>query len=358
MEHIYLKQKNIADVLREHAMRYPEMTPRDLIKLIYQSTFGPGHMVSDKNSAIQFLHSEMVSANTSESPITENIGGDYSRIYLRKIDGLSSEESADLIGNLFICSAEDHAGSLSEFMKRLETTRKVVEERIFSFNSDEFERYVEEYMALGMPPVSHSEIYRKTYHPAYRVIRHEFAEMLHVLAELKKKGQGIIAIDGFCASGKTTFAEKLAKLLKANLIHTDDFFLPPEKRTEKRFNEPGGNVDYERFKAEVIDSLESEFFSYGIFDCSEMKITETKTICKTNYTIIEGAYSHHQYFGNYADVRLFFDISYDEQLKRLLRRDGEKALEMFINRWIPFEKKYEKAFDIKMRADYVIDTTN
>ena len=57
----------------------------------------------------------------------------------------------------------------------------------------------------------------------------------------------IIAIEGPCLSGKTTYANKLAAELSVscNVFHMDDFFLRPEQRTEERFNIPGGNVDYE-----------------------------------------------------------------------------------------------------------------
>ena len=44
----------------------------------------------------------------------------------------------------------------------------------------------------------------------------------------------IIAIDGPCASGKTTVAAKIAEEWDASVIAMDDFFLRPEQRTEER----------------------------------------------------------------------------------------------------------------------------
>ena len=76
----------------------------------------------------------------------------------------------------------------------------------------------------------------------------------------------VIAIDGRCASGKTTLAkalqteglpEKVAtektflKKQNVGVIHMDDFFLPRELRTKERLSEAGGNVDYERFAEEA-----------------------------------------------------------------------------------------------------------
>ena len=45
------------------------------------------------------------------------------------------------------------------------------------------------------------------------------------VASLNKDRDVLIAIDGKCASGKTTLAERLALKYKANLFHMDDFFL-------------------------------------------------------------------------------------------------------------------------------------
>ena len=62
-----------------------------------------------------------------------------------------------------------------------------------------------------------------------------------VLREVKRlqrksgKKQLVIAIDGKCASGKSTLGLYLKNSLDANLFHMDDFFLRPEQRTPERF---------------------------------------------------------------------------------------------------------------------------
>ena len=70
--------------------------------------------------------------------------------------------------------------------------------------------------------------------------------------EAQDKDSFIVAIDGRCASGKTTVATALAGLLNANLIHMDDFFLRKEQRTPERLATPGENIDHERFLEEVF----------------------------------------------------------------------------------------------------------
>ena len=102
----------------------------------------------------------------------------------------------------------------------------------------------------------------------------------------------VLAIDGPCASGKTTVAQKLKNQSGYEIIHMDDFFLRPEQRTQERLNTPGGNIDYERFIEEVIKPIEKgETFSYRPYDCHTKSMKEPVTIDATKNIIIEGVYS-------------------------------------------------------------------
>ncbi|MCL2357788.1 MAG: hypothetical protein FWC70_11680 [Defluviitaleaceae bacterium] len=140
----------------------------------------------------------------------------------------------------------------------------------------------------------------------------------------------------------------------ASVIHMDDFFLPENMRTPERLAEPGGNVHYERFAAEVLPFLKSgEAFSYGIFCCKAGEIRERREIAAGDVRIVEGAYSCHPIFGDYADLRIFCDVAPDEQLRRIKKRNGIRAAEIFAAKWIPLEEKYLSAFDIRARADVV-----
>jgi len=74
-------------------------------------------------------------------------------------------------------------------------------------------------------------------------------------ALLRKTITVIVAIDGNSGAGKTSLANQLQQIYPANVFHMDDFFLRPEQRTAARLQEIGGNVDYERFKVEVLDQI-------------------------------------------------------------------------------------------------------
>ena len=166
----------------------------------------------------------------------------------------------------------------------------------------------------------------------------------------------VIAIDGRCASGKTTLARELAERLGAGVIHMDDFFLPGEMRTEERLREPGGNVHYERFADEVLDALRGgASFSYGRFDCQRMEIAERMIVPAGRLRIVEGAYSCHPQLGNYMDLRIFCDVSPELQCERIRVRNGEQALKNFREKWIPMEEAYFRAYGIMEQADIIIE---
>lgn len=164
----------------------------------------------------------------------------------------------------------------------------------------------------------------------------------------------VVAIDGRCASGKTTLAEHLARASGAGVIHMDDFFLPEQLRTARRMEEAGGNVHYERFEREVLPRLKSgEAFAYRRFDCGRMEPGEAVQVGPGRLRIVEGAYSCHPRFGSYMNLRVFGDITAPEQRNRIRERNGEEGLKNFLEKWIPLEERYFAAFQIREHADFV-----
>lgn len=147
----------------------------------------------------------------------------------------------------------------------------------------------------------------------------------------QQKGHVTIAIDGRCGSGKTTLANKLKAYFDCHIFHMDDFYLQEYQRTQERYNEPGGNVDRERFKKEVLEPLkEHQDVLYRPFDCSTMSISEGTVYPYKPINIIEGSYSCHPELIDAYDITVFLDIDEPLRLKRIEERNGKEALNMFI----------------------------
>lgn len=181
----------------------------------------------------------------------------------------------------------------------------------------------------------------KTEKQADEALRRQFEAICAEIENELKAAQVLVAIDGQCASGKTTLGEMLARHFDCNLFHMDDFFLRPAQRTPERLAEVGGNVDYERFRQEVLEPLlRREPFSYRPYDCRSQQFAARVEVPVKRLNIIEGAYSRHPYFGDCYKLAYCLSIEAEEQKKRILRRNGPEMLERFINEWIPKENAY------------------
>ena len=154
-------------ILRCHARRYPLMQPNDAVKLIYQNEFGGGHLIRDEESCLHYLRKEYAGIQKDpNAPLCEEIGNGILRVYLTA----AREEDLERIGKNFIRSAALHTGSLETFLQKLNVLRRLAGEGVFSFDAEELETYLAQYAQAGYPMVSHSEVYRQHYHPAYRVV--------------------------------------------------------------------------------------------------------------------------------------------------------------------------------------------
>lgn len=170
---------------------------------------------------------------------------------------------------------------------------------------------------------------------------------------LQEKEFVVIAIDGSCAAGKSTLADQLMQLYDCNLFHMDDFFLRPEQRTEARFAEVGGNVDYERFNEELLQPLLTRgAFAYRPFDCSTFELAEPVSVQPRQLNIIEGSYCLHPYFKDPYDLVILLTIDPEERRRRILARPAFLH-ERFFKEWIPMEERYAEGFDILSKADLI-----
>ena len=166
----------------------------------------------------------------------------------------------------------------------------------------------------------------------------------------------VIAIDGRCAAGKTTLAAALQRETGCPVLHLDHFFLRPEQRTPQRLAQPGGNVDWERFLAEVLLPLEKgRPFSYRPYDCHTQSLAEPVSVLPAPLVVVEGSYSCHPALWEHYGLHVFLTISPAEQLRRIRQRNGEEGLAAFRERWIPLEEAYFQAFSLPGRCELCLD---
>ncbi len=311
----------MTELLKEHLNKYPQMQPQDGIKLLFQASFGGAHLISDKEKCLAAIKKEWSGKQNINR--FENLGENYVRANINAFE----KEELPFLCNLFIKGAKP---AKEPEILDLSPVKEVFKDG---------EAFLSVYLKEGIRPVSHSEIYRQEYKPAYRVIPKKYADYWDILWEIHSQAPSVIAIDGRAGSGKTTLANIISEVFECDIVRADDFFLPPALRTPERLSEPGGNIHYERLKEQVIENLGTEF-EYDVFDCSVMSLNGKRKINSKGMCVMEGSYSMHPYFGKYYDMGLFVTVDTNEQERRILKRNGENMLKMFKEKWIPMEEKY------------------
>ena len=165
----------------------------------------------------------------------------------------------------------------------------------------------------------------------------------------------LIALDGRCAAGKTTLANRLAEQYGWGVIHLDDFFLQPSQRTSQRLAEPGGNLDRERLISEVLLPLTRHRPGvYRVFDCRTMGFAAVpRPLPAAPVVLLEGSYACHPDLRPLCGLHVFLTVDPGEQLRRLTARNPAR-LQDFRTRWIPMEEQYFRYFHIPETCDLTL----
>ncbi len=172
-----------------------------------------------------------------------------------------------------------------------------------------------------------------------------------------RKGPVLIALDGRCAAGKTTLARELRRDYGWSVVPMDHFFLRPEQRTQARLDQPGGNVDHERFFAEVLQPLRAgQTATYRPYNCHSGDFDDPVRVEPASVVLVEGSYSCHPDLWDCYDLRIFLTVDPQEQRRRLLVREGAERARVFARRWIPLEERYFAACGIAERCGLRLET--
>lgn len=157
--------------LKHQIQLHPSMQMQDVIKMCYQAVFGSEHMLSDIEKARQYFYQEYETTPASFSiPLYEPISEALCRVNLAawKSRGLEPEE----LFELFVTSCRHTtAGTRFELNNCAKSVEKIIVKGMLPFSLEEWRTTYVAYKNDGMLPVHHSEAYRLTEQPAYRLIR-------------------------------------------------------------------------------------------------------------------------------------------------------------------------------------------
>ena len=324
------------NIINYHLRKYPKMTTQDIVKLLYQSYFGPGHFIKDLDYAISYYSIELKNSSPNKfDNLYEHIGNNHIRMNIHQYH---------------------------QFLNNKDLINMFYESSLFNYDKDALMKQFKYYLS-GIPNdsfldtyfytnVHHSITYNEIYNPHYRVINTNFLTLDMRKIQLQNYLDNInefciIALEGKCASGKTTITKDLNNV---SIIDVDEFFLRKELKTKERLAEIGGNIDYDLYEECLKKIKPNSTITYTIFDCSTQSYKE-KTIDIKDKVLLVGVYSYHQKVRKYINKLIYLLVNKEDQLERIMKRE---LRDRFINEWIPLEETYYSSFDFISSCDLII----
>lgn len=333
-----VRQKNLSEILTQHRQRYPLMEPADYGKLLFQNEFGPEHIIESPEQAGEYLLREWAQAAAGGTEAIEDIGNHLYRFHLT--DAYDIRTAAPLLAKLLFLTARRHYGTMEGLTAKLSLLQE--------WSPAGLEPWLTDYIRAGCPALHHSEAFRKAYAPHYRLLRDVYAIYFPIIYQVQRhlsaSGRAVIAIDGPCGSGKSSLASLLAELFPSRILHMDDYYLPLPQRSPGWEQIPCENMDLHRFLQEaLLPAARGEEILYRPYSCREGRLSEPRRLPASPLTIVEGSYSHHPLLAPHYDRKVFLTCQRQEQLSRLARRE-KSHLDAYLQRWIPLEEAYYRAY--------------
>jgi uridine kinase len=154
----------------------------------------------------------------------------------------------------------------------------------------------------------------------------------------------VVGIDGCGGAGKSTLAARLADLLMAKVVPTDDF---------ASWDNP---IEWwPRLLEQVLVPLaENRLARYQRYDWTQRRLAEWISIVAP-IVIVEGVTATRDEFLPYLAFSIWIDCPHDERLRRGLERDGAEAAPLW-REWMEAEYRYCDAQRPRDRADVIAET--
>jgi uridine kinase len=206
--------------------------------------------------------------------------------------------------------------------------------------------------------------------------RQELLEQISAqIMETQKPHVLRVAVDGVDCSGKTIFADELAKYIQIKGRHVirasiDGFHNPCQIRHEMGKDSPEGfylkSFNYDDLIKKLLKPLGpggDRKYLTSVYDFRTEKRIEEKILTAPENCILifEGIFLMRPELRDYWDFKIWLDVDFHTVLERAVKRDmylfgdEDKIKEKYLKRYIPGQQIYIKKFNPAGIADIVIN---
>lgn len=174
------KTITIVPIIQNHLDRYPMLTVQDIYKLIYQVAMGPEHLITYKADAYNRLCDELDKIDASFSQaIYEKIDPEDKLVRLNLGPFKQNNGDPEKLFKAFYQTSSIFKPKVENIQFYNKQVYQLTEDKKFAFDFKQMESFFREKESQNFPAVHHSDIYRKSYHPAYRLVLKELLHLLH-----------------------------------------------------------------------------------------------------------------------------------------------------------------------------------
>lgn len=153
-------------------IRRPEAEITDYFKLVYQSCFGPAHILKNENQFFQNLCDELSCVKpSSQIPLIEpiTIFKPIARLHLQRF--VFEDHSVEGLHEACLISLKTfRMGNKEHFAHIADMLTGILHDHPFLYPSEELHRLINAYPFETCPPFHHSHSYRTLYAPHYRLV--------------------------------------------------------------------------------------------------------------------------------------------------------------------------------------------
>jgi len=179
------QNRSLLSLINQEKQLHPQARLHDYYKLIFQAIYGPGHIIDNRESAYYYLKQELEQNDSFDEINIQDISWtafipdcgckisitpqDYCRVSLKliKVNYISLKEYLDL----FLKSADNQIKyDKNHWCKIWDSISIILKELMIDNYATDLE-LISNNLLINKPIARHSEIYRKTYQPHYRLIR-------------------------------------------------------------------------------------------------------------------------------------------------------------------------------------------
>ena len=173
------KQKVKQSVINQLEL-YPKSTLIDIYKNFYQDRFGTGHAITDTTAAKNYLKTELVNMQIIDTkPMIEKLGWENNFIRVNIELVLENIITIDNLFDAFVESSEKvNPRQIKDWPNEWKKIISIIETMRLSMDNFEQDKQMIFQMLKENPNFvpHHSQIFRKTYHPHYRIIERSVFE--------------------------------------------------------------------------------------------------------------------------------------------------------------------------------------